>query len=257
MPFQNVPDPTFFCPLPAHQEVVEKLLYVVQHGKGAALLTGELGSGKSTLSRVFLLKLEEERYDIGLVLNPSFPREELLYEIAVQLGVSPPSSERASLFRALADHLLTNAREGRTTVLILDEAQTITDLEVFTDLRMLLNFQLNNRPLLALILIGLPELVALLSRFPPLHHRMALHLQLRRLSEEETAFYIEFRLKKAGGARRIFTPEAMRVIHQNAEGLPWSINNVCDLCLFEGFRRKAKEVDASLVKAVVASASGG
>jgi len=248
MPFQDVPDPTLFCPLPAHQEIVEKLLYVVRYGKGAALLTGELGSGKSTLSRVFLLELEEERYDIGLVLNPSLPREELLYEIAVQLGISPSSSERAPLFRALADHILTNAHEGRATVLILDEAQTITDPAVFTDLRMLLNLQLNNRQLLSLILIGLPELTALLSRFPPLFHRIALQLALKRLSEEETAFYIEFRLKKAGGTRRIFTNEAIRVIHRKAEGVPRRINNLCDLCLFEGWKRKAKEVDASLVQ---------
>ena len=251
-PFQNVPDPTFFCPLPAHQEILGKLLYVVQYGKGAALLMGEIGCGKSTLSRVFLLQLEEERYDIGLLINPSLPAEELLYEIALQLGVSPPSSQRSTLFRSLYDHLLVNAQEGRTTVLILDEAHTIKDEAVFDDLRMLLNLQLNDRLLLSLILLGLPELKATLAQFPALAQRIALRLNLGFLNEEETAFYIEFRLKKAGGTRRIFTNEAIRVICREAGGLPRSINTLCDLCLFEGWRHKAKEVDASLVKVALA-----
>jgi len=242
----------FFCPLPAHQEILEKLLYVVKYGKGAALLTGELGCGKSTLSRVFLLQLEEERYDIGLLFNPSLPPEELLFEITLQLGISPPSSQRSALFRALYNHLLANVSEGRTTVLILDEAHTIKDEVVFEDLRMLLNFQLNDRYLLTLILLGLPELKATLARFPSFNQRIALRLNLNCLTEEETNYYIEFRLKKAGGTRRIFTSGAIRVICREAGGVPRSINHLCDLCLFEGWKRKAKEVDDSLVKAALA-----
>ncbi|MBI3989779.1 MAG: AAA family ATPase [candidate division NC10 bacterium] len=252
MPFQNVPDPTFFCPLPAYQEILEKLLYVVQYSKGAALLTGNVGCGKSTLSRVFILHLEEEKYDVGLVINPSVPSEELLYEVALQLGLSPPSSHRPTLFRSLYDHLLANAQEGKVTVIIIDEAQTIKDESVFEDLRVLLNFQLNDRYLFSLILLGLPELKVTLARLPPLNQRIALHLNLSPLNQEETALYIDFRLKKAGQTRRIFTNETIKAIHQEAGGLPRSINNLCDLCLFEGMRRKAKEVDALLVKVALA-----
>lgn len=248
MPFQNVPDPTFFCPLPAYREILEKLLYVIQYSKGAALLTGEVGCGKSTLSRVFIVQLEEEKYDVGLVINPSILSEELLYEIALQLGISPPTSHRSTLFRSLYDHLLQNARDGRATVLIIDEAHMIKDEAVFEDLRMLLNFQLNDRYLLSLILFGLPELNEMIARQKALNQRLALRLRLSPLSEEETAFYIDFRLKKAGQTRRIFTTDAVKAIHQNAEGIPRSINNLCDLCLLEGMQRKAKEVDASLVK---------
>ncbi len=113
---------------------------------------------------------------------------------------------------------------------------------------MLLNFQLNDRYLLSLILFGLPELKETLARFPSLNQQMAFHLNLSLLGEEETVSYIEFRLKKAGGTRRIFTNEAIRVIHREAGGLPRRINNLCDLCLFEGWKRKAKEVDVSLVQ---------
>lgn len=247
-PFQNVPDPAFFCPLPSHQDILEKLPYVVQYGKGAALLTGGVGCGKSTLSRVLLVQLDAEKYDIGLVINPSLPAEELLHEIALQLGVPAPSPRRSALFRSLYDHLLASAQAGRATVLIIDEAQTIADEAVFEDLRMLLNLQLNDRYLLSLILVGLPELRKTLGRFTALNQRIAVRLNVSFLSQEETAFYINFRMKKAGATRRIFTDEAIAAIYRETEGIPRNINNLCDLCLFEGWKRKATVVDASTVK---------
>lgn len=251
-PFQNVPDPEFFCPLPAHQEILEKLFYVVHAAKGGALLTGEVGCGKSMMSRVFVVQLEEERYDVGLVINPSVPSDELLGEIAVQLGLSPPSSQRSTLFRSLNEHLLSNAQAGRATVLIIDEAHTIKEETVFEDLRMLLNFQLNDRNLLTLILLGLPELREVVAQQKALDQRLALRLNLTHLSELETAFYIDFRLKKAGATRPIFSSEAIKVVHREAGGIPRNINNLCDLCLFEGSKKKAKEVDAALVKVALA-----
>lgn len=252
-PFQNVPDPTFFCPLPVHMEVLEKLLYVVQYGKGGALLTGEAGCGKSTLSRVFLLQLDEERYDIGLVINPSLASDELLDEIAYQMGVSSPAANRAAQFRSLNDHLVTNAQSGKGTVLLIDEAHTIKDEAVFEDLRMLLNFQLNDRQLLTLILLSLPELKEVIAQHPSLDQRFAMRVKLCPFSEAETAFYIHFRLEKAKGTKRLFTKEAIKSIHQEAKGIPRTINNLCDLCLLEGSKRKAKEIDAALVRAVLDS----
>lgn len=252
MPFQNVPDPESFCPFLDHQEVLHKLLYVIQHGKGAALVTGEVGCGKSILSRVLILHLEEEKYDVGLVINPSVPADDLLYEIALQLGVSAPTSRRADLFRSLYEHFLANARAGRSTVLILDEAQTIQDRRVFEDIRMLSNFQLNDRPLLTWIIFGQPDLEKVIAREIPLNQRIAVRLKLAPLSEEETAFYITLRLKAAGATQRIFTNEAISVIHREAQGIPRCINNLCDLCLLEGMRVEARKIDASAVQAVLA-----
>lgn len=249
-PFQNVPDPGFFCPLPAHTDVLEKLLYVVQYSKGGALLTGEAGCGKSTLSRVFLLQLEEEKYDVGLVINPSVPARELLDEVAYQLGVTLSASERSAQFRSLNDHLVANAQAAKGTVLMIDEAHTIKDEAVFEDLRMLLNFQFNDRQLLSLILLGLPELREVITRQRSFDQRLAVRLKLGPLSEAETTFYIDFRLEKARGKKGLFTKEAVKAIHRIAEGIPRNINNICDLCLLEGSKRKAKGIDAALVKVV-------
>jgi general secretion pathway protein A len=251
-PFQNVPNPTFFCPIPAHGEILEKLVYVVRGGKGGALLTGEVGCGKSTLSRVFLLQLEEEKYDIGLVINPSFPADELLCEIARQLGVSADAPHRPTLFRSLTDRLVANDQAGRATLLVLDEAHTIRDPAVFEDLRMLLNVQLNDRYLLTVIFLGLPELKENLARHRSLDQRLPIRLNLTPLNEAETAFYIGFRLKKAGVARQIFTAEAITSIHEAAGGIPRSINNLCDLCLLEGWRRRAREIGPTLVEIAAA-----
>jgi general secretion pathway protein A len=251
-PFQTVPDPDFFCPFPAYQEILDRLLYVAEYGKGVALVSGEIGAGKSTLSRVLIFRLNEEKYDIGLVINPSIPAKELLYEIALQLGISSPKGQRSAIFRAINKHVFRNAQRGRSTVLIIDEAHTITQRASFEELRMLLNFQLGDRHFLSLFLLGQPDLNEAIAEQPPLDQRVAVRLHLGPLSVEETASYIECRLKKAGAKRQIFTDEAIKVIHREAEGLPRSINNHCDLCLLEGMKEQLKEVDASLVKSVMA-----
>jgi general secretion pathway protein A len=252
-PFQNVPDPKFFCPLPAFQDVLDKLLYVVRHGMGGALLTGEVGCGKSTLSRVFLLQLEEERFDIGLVINPSLPPDELLHEIGLQLGVSPPGPQRSVVFRTLNERLLETAQAGKSTVLIIDEAHTIKDEAAFEDLRMLLNFQFNDRQLLALVLLGPPVLQDVVARQESLRQRLPVRLNLTALNAEETASYIEFRLEKAGATRPLFTAEAIRAVAETAAGIPRRINNLCDLSLFEGWRKRVKAVDTSVVRLALAS----
>lgn len=117
---------------------------------------------------------------------------------------------------------------------------------------MLLNFQLNDRCLLTLILLGQSDLKEMIARQRPLHQRIPMRLSLSPLSEEDTASYIHFRLKTAGARKRIFTDKAIKLIHQEAEGIPRSINNLCDLCLLEGVRAKVLEVEQSLVKTVMA-----
>jgi general secretion pathway protein A len=133
-----------------------------------------------------------------------------------------------------------------------DEAQTIQDKVVFDDLRMLLNFQLNERYLLTLILLGQFGLKELMAQQRGLDQRLAIRLHLDHLSPAETAFYIAFRLEAAGSTTRIFTDTAIQAIHQESQGIPRRINNLCDLCLFEGMRAQVQEVESALVKVILA-----
>lgn len=252
-PFQNVPDPNFFFPSTKHREGLARLMYAVKHGKGAALLIGEVGSGKTTLSRAFILQLSEDKYDVGLVTNPSLPPGDLLEEIDLQLGISPPTTDKADLLRSLNHRLLNNVQEGKDTVLIIDEAHIIKDPEVYEELRMLLNFQLNDRFLLTLVLMGQPELKERIAAARQLQQRIAIRYHLTPLDMAETTQYILFRLQKAGCTRPLFDDEALRLLYQESRGLPRVINNLCDLCLLEGYASKSRSVDAALVRRVIAT----
>lgn len=253
-PFQNVPDPNFFFLSDQHREGLARLLYTVRHNKGAALLIGDVGCGKTTLSRAFIVQLAEEKYDIGLITNPSLPSNDFLEEIDLQLGVIPSTTSKVALLRGLNERLLKNLEAGKETVLIVDEAHAIRDLEVFEELRMLLNFQLNDRFLLTLILMAQPEIKETISRIKQLDQRIAIRYHLRPLDQHETARYVAFRLEKAGATRPLFTEEALRLVWQSTRGVPRSINTLCDLCLLDGHNAKAQVVDGSTVERIATSA---
>jgi len=251
-PFQNVPDPNFFFLSDQHREGIAHLLYAVRHNKGAALLIGEVGCGKTTLSRALILQLAEEKYDIGLIANPSLPSNDFLEEIDLQLGIIPASASKVAILRSLNERLLTNLKQGKDTVLFIDEAHAIRDPEVFEELRMLLNFQLNDRFLLTLILMAQPEIKQIIGRLRQLDQRIAVRYHLHPLDQQETARYIKFRLERAGAARPLFSDEALALVWEHAEGVPRSINTLCDLCLLDGFASGARLVDGETVKRVAA-----
>jgi general secretion pathway protein A len=252
-PFQNVPDPNCFFLSAQHREGLARLLYAVKHNKGAALLVGDVGCGKTTMSRAFILQLTDEKYDVGLVTNPSLSGNDFLEEIDLQLAIQPSSNSKAALLRALNDRLLANAQQGKDTILIVDEAHCIRDPDVFEELRMLLNFQLNDRFLLTLILMAQPEIKEMVGRIKQLDQRIAVRYHLRPLDQTETAHYVTFRLQKAGAKRPLFLEEALQLVWQKALGVPRTINTLCDLSLLEGYARRAQVVDAALVKRVGAS----
>lgn len=252
-PFQNVPDPSFFFLSPQHREGLARLLYAVKHNKGAAMLIGDVGCGKTTLSRALIIQLAEEKYDVGLVTNPTLPSNDFLEEIDLQLGINPSNTHKVALLRGLNDRLLRNVQEGKDTVLLVDEAHCIRDPDVFEELRMLLNFQLNDRFLLTLILMAQPEITEMIGRIRQLDQRIAIRHHLTPLDQTETARYISFRLQKAGAKRQLFAEEALALVWQNTHGVPRSINTLCDLCLLDGCLSGHQVVDAALVTRVVGS----
>lgn len=248
LPFENVPDPRFFYRSPQHEEALGRLSYAVRTCKGTALLTAEIGSGKTLVSRALILELMlESRWKIALITYPALSAMELLREILYQLGVNTPQGTKVDLLHSLNDEMVKNMKDGKHTVIIIDEAQTIDDMNIFEELRLLLNFQLNERFLLTLILLGQPNLREKISKIPALEQRIFIKYYLSALSLSQTEEYIAFRLRTAGSQRNVFTKEAIKIIHEYSQGIPRKINSVCDLSLLSGFSRKLKHIDSDII----------
>lgn len=251
LPFENVPDPEFVYLSSKHDEALIRLLYATKSQKGAAMLTGEIGCGKTTTSRLFIQGLAADEYEIGLVANPMLAPMDFLKEILYQLGCDKTADTKTDLLRILNETMMENLQKNKKTLLIIDEAQAIDDVATFEELRLLLNFQLNDKFLLTLILIGQPELKEKVAQIEQLQSRIAISYHLRPLDLQDTARYIIFRLKKAGVKKAMFTKEAIKKIYVYTRGVPRRINNICDLSLLVGYSLQAKVIDSKLVQKVI------
>ena len=250
-PFENVPDPKFMYFSPDFEEALIRLLYAVERKKGAALLTGEVGCGKTTLSRVLIQRLSENNADISLITNPSLDPPDFLKEILYQFGISPAvNSTKSDLLSMLNSRMLENMREEKITVLIIDEAQVISTA-TFEEVRLLLNFQLNDRFLLTLILIGQPELRDIIREIKQLDQRIAIKYHLTPLTFDDTVKYIRTRLKVAGAEKDVFTLEAIDEIFHSSMDIPRKINNICDMSLMIGFVSKSHIIDSGVTRKVI------
>lgn len=248
-PFENVPDPRFYVPSAKHEAAKQRILYGIHTRKGIVMLTGEIGSGKTLMSRSLIQSLPCSRYEIGLVANPSISACEFLGEILFQFGLEPTGA-KAEQLRRLNEQLLANYHRGIDTILVVDEAQTIEHDHLFEELRLLSNFQLNDRFLLTLVLLGQPELRERIARIPQLAQRVAIQYHIERFSRRETKAYILGRLAAAGCHREIFSPGAIRLIYNRTAGVCRLINSLCDLCLYFGSLAKAPYIGRGLVKRV-------
>src|SRR5438034_1110235 len=209
-PFDNSPNPKFFYLSPEHEEALVRLVYTVRHRKGCGMLTGEYGCGKTTLSRALIQRLEAERYEIGLLTNPSWNATDFLREALYQLGVESKEKSKSELLHLLNDVFFRNYRDGRDTVIIVDEAQLIADDGVFEEVRLLMNFQTDDRFLVTLLLIGSPELRERVRRLKHLDQRITIRYHLNTLDYTHTAAYVSHRLKMANRATPIFTEAAIK-----------------------------------------------
>lgn len=258
MPFENTPDPKFFYHSRQHEEGLSRLRYVIDNRKGAAMLTGVFGCGKTVLARTLLAGLRHRSYQIAFITNPQLKAVELLRAIARHLGgenLPYKFSEMSSdyFLEVIEDILVNNTKDGRETVVIIDEAHVITDLYVLEELRLLLNFQLENRFLLTLMLMGQPELNERIAKTKQLLQRIAISYNLGPLSKEVVGSYIEHRLAVAGASRRIFNPEAIEIIHTISGGIPRRINHMCDLSLFIGSAGNSKTINKEIVEEAASS----
>lgn len=250
-PFENTPDPHFLYYSQKHEEALSRLLYAIREQKGAAVLTGEYGSGKTLLSRVLLEELSGDQYQSALIFNPKLPPLQLLKEIIYQLGSDVASLDnKTDLLHALNEILYRNKNDNKNTVIVIDEAQAIEEEGGFEELRLLLNFQLNDDFLLTLILLGQPELKEQIDNLAQLKQRLAIRYHLKALTEVETKKYIKHRLTVAGAKQEIFSGSASKEIYRFSGGIPRRINNICDMALLLGFEEEVKKIAKKTIKDV-------
>lgn len=249
-PFENTPDPRFLYQSPKHEEALMRMLYAARQDKQGAVLTGEYGSGKTVISRMLLKDLgEDPRFQVVLIVNPKITKKEFLKEVLFQMGEqgAAPLQEEAQLLRLLEDRLRKNLAQKRKTVIIMDEAQVLEEKEL-EELRLLLNFPTQEEFLLTLILIGQSDLRVRVQNVEPLKQRLAMRYHLESLDLEETQHYIEHRLATAGRSEPIFSPGAIGLVFEGAQGIPRQINNVCDYALLIGFSRKVKQIGIEIIE---------
>lgn len=252
-PFENTPDPTFLYYSKQHKEALLRLLYAIEQEKGAAVLTGVFGCGKTLLGQAIFTELSEYKYRLVNILNPQLDAAELLMTIATQLGAQNfPLKKSEVLINLVLDSinqaLLDNMRDGKGTIIIVDEAHLISNPTIFEQLRLLLNFQLKDRFLLTLLLFGQPELREKILANRQLEQRIPVRCHLDSLDRADTESYISHRLTVAGRPDLLFTDEALTLIYEHSGGIPRRINNLCDMCLFSGYTYEKDTIDAEIVK---------
>jgi general secretion pathway protein A len=247
-PFSKTPDPRFLYLSKGHREALARLQYVIEE-RELALLTGEIGCGKTTISRALMDSMGES-FHFCFIFNPRLNAIEFLRGIARCLGVEKPSTAKDELLGEITGELYRFHQEGRCPVLVIDEAQMIPDREIFDEIRLLTNFQLDDRNLLSVIIMGQPELRRMLAApvYEPFRQRIAINYHLRPLDLEETLEYIDFRIEVAGGSPGLFSPDAVHRIFELSDGVPRKINVIATNALLEGFGREAAWVEGAIIE---------
>ncbi len=257
-PFSIAPDPAFLYLSEGHREALAHLTYGFSHG-GFVLITGEVGTGKTTLLRN-LVKRTPQELDVAFVLNPRLTVRELLETLCDELGVDYPEHTALSVKQyidALNRHLLATHQAGRDTVVIIDEAQNLSPA-VLEQIRLLTNLETDKRKLLRIILLGQPELAELLSRteLRQLAQRITARYHLKGLSREDTYAYVVHRLARAGGSPQLFTRGALRRLYRLSSGIPRVINLIADRALLGAYAEGRHQVPGRLVDRAAAEVLG-
>jgi general secretion pathway protein A len=249
-PFSLAPDPRYLYLSAAHREALAHLLYGIGEGGSFVLLTGEVGTGKTTVCRALLEQLPPD-VDVAMIFNPRLTSVELLSAACDELRVAYPGATTSLkvLADALSHALLEAHGRGRRTVLIIDEAQSL-NATVLEEIRLLTNLETTRDKLLQVILIGQPELAEILERpnLRQLAQRITARYHLRPFTEEETRAYVQHRMEVAGQRQPIFVTRAVRVAHRRSRGVPRLLNTICDRALLGAYATGRTRVAAAIVR---------
>ncbi len=253
-PFAITPDPKFFYESDQHMGALIRIQHAIDTAKGLTIVIGDMGLGKTFISRKLLDKLQSEdgRYEAALliVIHHEISAAWLLKKIAVQLGVEAPAEDKSTLISQICKKLIELDEAGKRAVILVDEAHMLQTQEIYEELRGLLNVEGTSHKLLNIVLFGPPELERFMQLDPPLVSRIGLKFTLRPLDEKSTIGYIGHRLAVSGATREIITREACRSVFQYSRGTPRLINALCDNALLEALLQKKVLVEPALIDQV-------
>jgi general secretion pathway protein A len=250
--FNLNPDPEYFYLSREHEDAYRHLEYAISESKGFAVITGEVGSGKTTLINYLLYKLELD-INIGLITNTNIPASQFLKAICREFEIDVDVREKVDVMEIFQDFLLERYAQNERVLLIIDEAQNIS-LEAMEEIRMLSNLEAEKNHLIQIILIGQPELKSKLQRhdLKQFAQRVSTHYHINGLNKDEVNNYIRYRLE-VGEAENldIFQEDAIELIYRHALGIPRIINVICDTALVYGYADEIKIIDKGLIETVI------
>ena len=255
-PFSKTPDPRFLFLSKGHREALARMQYAVEE-RDLVLLTGEIGCGKTTLSRALMDALDDS-FKVVCLINPRLTPLEFLSSLARHLGVTDPARFKVDLLEQIGKILFEYYENDMTPVVVIDEAQLVPHKETFDEIRLLTNFQLDDRNLISIVLMGQPELKQRLRHraYEPLRQRIGMQFELTPLSQAETSEYLDFRVVKAGGRPGLFSEEAVAAVYTYSKGTPRMINHAASLALLECFGRGEARIEQNVVDAVMLELGG-
>jgi general secretion pathway protein A len=257
-PFAMTPDPRFLFLSRTHEEALAHLRYGLEQRVGFIAVTGEVGTGKTTLLRVLFNSLDEQRFRLALIFNPCLTPSGLMQAIAKEFGLRSRRRTIPGLIEELNAFLLAENHAGRTPVLVIDEAQNL-EPEVLEQVRLLSNLETERDKLIQIVLVGQPELDALLERHElrQLAQRIVVRARLLPLDQAETGAYVESRLRVAGAVRPLFAAPALAAIYRHSRGFPRLINILCDRALLTAFAHGSTQVALPEVRGAAEEIAAG
>jgi len=258
-PFRLLADPAFLYLSKKHELALNYLEYGLTEQAGFIVITGEVGSGKTTLIKYLTNKLDKSPIKTAMIFNTNITPHEFLEIILREWNITCDGKEKADLYDALNNFLLHEYTGRNQVVLIIDEAQNLSS-ETLEEIRMLSNLNDEKQPLLHIILLGQPNLRDRLNQknLEQLRQRISVHYHLDPLDYEDTVRYIKHRLQKAGGQNPdLFMPDALDSIYQNSQGIPRVINIICDTALVYGFAEGAEQITQAIIESVIEERTKG
>jgi general secretion pathway protein A len=257
-PFKLTPDPRFLYLSGLAEDSLLMLQYALLHGRGASMLYGEIGLGKTTMTRRLFELVDQDRMRIVSIVNPVLTPAQVLREVLSQLDISTTERSRQPLVNALHKRLYELYDLGQKVLLVVDEAHLMTNRLTFEELRLMLNCQVEDEMLISLLLVGQTELLPRIEKVPALEQRIGVRCRLKPLTVGETEEMMLHRMKVAGfpEEKSPFTPDAIHLIHRSSEGAPRVILQLADLALFAGMKKRTDLIDGFLVHDLIQERMG-